>query len=53
MIKLVIDGVCKNCFAKDLMLFEAVDGYVVYCRHEAVCKYIEKEDPKNCANGAE
>lgn len=44
MIKLVVDGECKDCPWRDVYFVELFDGSAVArCKHESVCKFIENE----------
>lgn len=44
MIELKIDGVCKECPYKDLILLEFKSPPEVRCRHDRVCKLVN--DPQ-------
>lgn len=46
MIELKIDGICKECYAIEPVMFETADGWKVFCKHESVCKYIGDPDAK-------
>lgn len=44
MIKVVIDGACKDCVFRDLDMYDAGGGNVnVRCKHEAVCRITATE----------
>ena len=52
MIKLTVKGVCDGCPWIQLQLItEFVQTPEVRCKHQTVCKYIEKEGCKDTTDG--
>ena len=43
MIKLIVDGVCKECPLRSIKVLDAIADPIARCEHQTVCKYIEKE----------
>ena len=47
MIRLIVDGECKECPWRDVYFVELYDGSAIArCKHESVCKFIEAENGK-------
>lgn len=47
MIKLTVDGACKECPLRSIKVLDAIGEPIARCEHQTVCKYIEKEGYKD------
>ena len=47
MIKLIVDGVCKECPLRSIKVLDAIGEPIARCEHQTVCKYIKKEGYKD------
>ena len=47
MIRLTVDGACKDCPLRSIKVLDAVGEPIARCEHQTVCKYIEKEGYKD------
>ena len=51
MIKLIVDGACKECPLRNIKVLDGIGEPIARCEHQTVCKYIEKEGYKDTTTG--